>query len=96
MLILTADAEAGTFLCLFYQIRKSSHKETRSGQSVYRMELDISEEFISAPVAVAERCWEEVSWLTTALPLGHCGHQGTRRNQMCAPVWGVGLGGFGG
>ena len=93
VLLLTADAEAGTFLCLFYQIRKSSHKETRSGQSVYRMELDISEEFISAPVAVAEQCWEEVSWLTTALPLGHCGHQGTRRNQMCAPVWGVGLGG---
>ena len=50
------------------------------------MELDISEEFISAPVAVAEQCWEEVSWLTTALPLGHCEHQGTRRNQMCAPV----------
>ena len=74
-LILTADAEAGTFLCLFYQIRKSSDKETGSGQSVYRMELDFSEEFISAPVAIAEQCWEEV-WLTIALPLGHLGASG--------------------
>ena len=61
VLILTTDAEAGTFLCLFYQIRKSRHKETRSGQSAYRMGLEISEEFVSAPVAVAEQCWEEVS-----------------------------------
>lgn len=77
--------------CLFYQIRKSSHKETRSGQSVYRMELDISE-FISAPVAVAERCWGGGVVADHRAPLGHCEHQGTRRNQMCAPVWGVGLG----
>lgn len=93
VLILTADAEAGTFLCLFYQIRKSSDKETRSGQSVYRMELDVSEEFISAPMAVAEQCWEAV-WLTTAPPLEPLGHQRTSHNQVCAPVWGLGLGGL--
>lgn len=93
VLILTADAEVGTFLCLFYQIRKSSDKETGSGQSVYRMELDFSEEFISAPMAIAEQCWEEV-WLTPALLLGHLGHQGTSHNQSVLLYGGAGLGGL--